>query len=350
MGCRRMKLQLTASMILLLILETSAARAQPLGSPPLFQQMVGVRLRLSVISGRITNIIGFPYGNTSQSNPTIGASRDSLKEQLNVRSNTVTGSLNYERTSPAIDFSLEVTSEGRFAFRYVGKDAGKQTVVQFQQVADDPLTLTVQEGGQQQVYRGPTLWHLVIGCQEPCRRHLLPLLDQLRPQRTFTQDAVNIESELLKEAAEKRRDRKQWATLVTQLGDERFANREAADRQLRNGGLGVVSYLRQLDLARLDAEQQFRIRRILKSVGKQTDDDTPVQAASMLAEDPAVWASLLSRPEVATRRVAADQLAAILGEPLRIDPTAEPATQQFELEQLRMHIERLKATRAAERP
>ena len=60
-------------------------------------------------------------------------------------------------------------------------------------------------------------------------------------------------------------DRARWATLVQQLGDDSFAKRQAADRDLRAADGLAVAYLRHLDLNRLDAEQQSRVLRIIES-------------------------------------------------------------------------------------
>jgi hypothetical protein len=128
---------------------------------------------------------------------------------------------------------------------------------------------------------------------------------------------------------------------VAELGDERFARREAADRALRAADPAVLLYLEQLDPGRLDAEQQFRLRRISDTLAAKVGGDTPEQIASWLGGDPAVWLALLSRPDVATRRLAAKQLAAILEAPIPVDPETDPTSQQSKLEELRAKIEAL---------
>jgi hypothetical protein len=50
---------------------------------------------------------------------------------------------------------------------------------------------------------------------------------------------------------------------------------------------------------------------------------------------------LASRPDVATRRLAAKQLAAILEAPIPVDPETDPTSQQSKLEELRAKIEAL---------
>ena len=156
----------------------------------------------------------------------------------------------------------------------------------------------------------------------------------------MSQTATNLDADLLKLAAlGKVPNRQQWSKLVQQLGDNEFTKREAADRSLRTLGPTIVGYLQQLDYASLDAEQQFRVRHIIDSFRGQTVADTPDEAAAMLLGDPLVWLALLDRPQEETRRAAAKQLAALLGEPIAIDPAADPATQKDQREQLRAKLE-----------
>ena len=92
----------------------------------------------------------------------------------------------------------------------------------------------------------------------------------------------------------------------------------------------------------MDAEQQFRVDRIAESFRGQTASDTTEQVAALLAADPSVWLALLERRQEATRRAAAKQLGVLLGEPIGVDPVADPATQKERREQLRAKLERTK--------
>ena len=82
---------------------------------------------------------------------------------------------------------------------------------------------------------------------------------------------------------------------MTQLGDESFAKREAADRALRTGNAGSIAYLRQLDVSHLDTEQQFRVSRILDAIAVRNGEDSVEQVAATLATDPTVWLALLAQ-------------------------------------------------------
>ncbi len=210
----------------------------------------------------------------------------------------------------------------------------------FRQAPGEPVVLKLGTGPGQQVLRAADLWRLAIGHPAECRQHLLPLLDMLRPGSKLADAVAEVETKLLEGAGgEAVAQRARLAVLVRQLGDDSFARREAADRELRAAGHAATVYLRHLDSGRLDAEQRFRIRRILEAAAAQTTDDSPEQAAASLAGDPLVWLALLARPERAARKVAATQLASLLGGPIDLDPNADPDTQKDKREQLRRRIE-----------
>jgi hypothetical protein len=182
---------------------------------------------------------------------------------------------------------------------------------------------------------------LAIVHPKQCQEHLFPVLDMLRPDRKLALLVARIETSLLARANEDTAaSDARWAAMIKQLGDDQFAKREEADRALRAGGNPALAYLRQLDFDRLDAEQQFRIRRILATLGGHNDDDSADEVATSIAHDPRVWLALLGRPEVATRRAAASQLTKLLGQPIDVDPAAEPDTQKDKRERLRERIEK----------
>ena len=181
---------------------------------------------------------------------------------------------------------------------------------------------------------------MLIAQPKECRQHLLPLLEVLRPNWRLADVAASIEQRLLQQAnGDGTSDGARWAALVAQLADDSFAKRQAADRALRSGDAAAFAYLRQLDFDRLDAEQQLRVRRIIDALTGPNMDDSVEQVAASLAGDPAVWLALLARSEPATRQTAARQLAALLGEPVPVDPTADPETQKDKREQVRLRIE-----------
>ena len=174
-------------------------------------------------------------------------------------------------------------------------------------------------------YTGASLWHLWLAEPEVCRQHLLPLLEALRPDWRLKERVAQIEEELLKAAAAGQLpDRQGWTALVAQLSDDRFSKREAADRELRALGPIVVPFLERLDLARLEPEQQLRVRRILTGMRRDMEEDPPQQVAAWLTADAGVWLAMLDRPQESTRRAAKTQLARLLGTIVQFDPAAPP--------------------------
>jgi hypothetical protein len=336
------------NIIVALVLGLLGATAAVAQAPPemrLLKQHIG-RMALQISGGRILNNSPFYFGNFSSS-----FTNGVTKEQICFHRNGTAGWVNYERTGPDGDFSLETGSDGRFQFRSSSKTNAKLVPVEFRQTAGEPLVLKVGRESRQQVYRADTLWQLMIVQPEECKHHLVPVLEALRPEWKLDRSASVVEQELLKVAAAgKQSNRQQWAAWVEQLGDNHFVKREAADKQLRTTGAGVLPYLRRLDYAQLDAEQQFRLRRIMKALSKQTSEDTPEHVAVTLFEEPTIWWGLLSRPEESTRREAARRLTAILGGPIGLDPAAQPATQVAARAEVRARIERQEKRREAISP
>jgi hypothetical protein len=164
-------------------------------------------------------------------------------------------------------------------------------------------------------------------------------LELLRPDWKLEKVGAGVENQLLRMASGGALlDRARWAALVEQLGDNEFPRREAADRQLRAASPAVLGYLEQLDFSRLDAEQQFRVRRIISSLSRGLTGEMADQIASWLSGDAGVWLSLLSRPDASTRRLAARQLAAVWGEPIAFDPDASEEVRLGQIEKLRARI------------
>ena len=107
---------------------------------------------------------------------------------------------------------------------------------------------------------------------------------------------------------------------------------------MRADGAAAVGYLRQLDTRRLDAEQRFRIRRIMDACVEDDKDDAAEDVAARLASDPTIWLALLERPNLEYRKTAAAQLARLLGGPIGVDPAADPASQKQQRDQLRARL------------
>ncbi len=292
----------------------------------LMQAVRGNWMQFNIISGRMQ---------VSSSQPITVANG---AERLNIRPDGNQSSVDYDATQPDETFHFDVKEGNRIHVRREVR--GKTPVtVDFLQTPAQLLTLTLVAAGKSTVYRAEGLWHLLLAEPEVCRQYLAPMLDLLHPEWRLAERTVQIEDELLQAAASGQlSDRHRWDDLVRQLADDRFSRREAADRELRAAGPAVMPYLQRLDFTRLEAEQQARVRRILAELTEDIDDDTVSQVAVGLATEPTVWLGMLSRPEERIRRLAAQQLARLLGETLDFDPAAAPAVRQVQLERLRARL------------
>jgi hypothetical protein len=287
-------------------------------------------LRFRVVSGRVSldaSHAGFiQYANTS--------------EQISIiQSNGGDTTLSYNWTNGKQQLSIEASNVSKVRIRYAGKGSDTPIPLEFSQPLQGKTVLKVGPEGKQRIYSAPNLWHLLLAYPAETKQYLVPLLALLHPNWRLSESAATLEMELIRKAdGNETLDRKHWAALVEQLGDDSFAKRQAADRAIRAADPAVLNYLQQFDFSRLDAEQQFRLRRIIEALSERLGDDTPEQTASWLAGDPSVWLILLNRSEAATRRQAARQLSAMLGGPIPVDPEADPSTQKTQLEQLRLRI------------
>ena len=316
-----------------LFLAAPVAAQQPVEMPRLLDPGRMGPMQFRILSGRVT--MGGPrFGPYSTATSSGGRS-----ERITVGMNNNEPTLSYESTSPGERLSIEVSGGGRLQIRRTPRGTSTFAAVDFEQIPNEPVSLTLGPKEKQRVYRASSLWHLLIAEREVCRQHLIPLLKILHRDWDLAKTAEEMEAALVSAAvANELPDRQRWAALVEQLGDSRFSQREAADRQLRQVGRAVVAYLRQLDSSQLDAEQRYRIRRIILSLSGTEDLQSPEQAAAWLSGDPAVWLALLSRDDLSVRRLAAARLAALLGKPIQFDPAADAPTRQQQIEKLRTRI------------
>lgn len=260
-------------------------------------------------------------------------------ERLSIRIAANEPVVAYELATPAYRFLFDVAAGNRLQLRRLPREDRPGFPVEFRQAPNEPVTLKVGEKENERVYRAASIWHLLIAEPAAGREHMVPLLKILLREWDFIKTAEEIESILVRTAESAfPPDQKVWAEWVQQLGDASFAKREAADRKLRESGRGVVSYLQQLDPARLDAEQRFRVRRILRALADMNNEESPPQLAVWLSGDTTIWLALLAREDERTRRAALKRLEAIVGRPLAFDPAADPPTRQRQLESLRAAI------------
>jgi hypothetical protein len=321
------------ALVLLALAIADLAQAQ---EAPLLSRVVRTGwLQFGIVGGRMT-LEGARMG--SMRTTSKSKQRD---EALNIRADNNQPAMNYEQTTANERLVIDVASGDRLTIRRTPRGGSSSLRLEFSQIPNDKIALTLGSGASRQVFRAQGIWQLLITRPRECREQLLPLLELLRPNPKLADMAATVEERLVQEAGvDATAQRARWAALVAQLADESFAKREAADRALRGGNARAIAYLRQLDFHRLDAEQQARIHRILDAVAAQNTEDSAEQVAVSLAGDPVIWLTLLARPQVAVRKAAAQQLTTLLGETIPIDLAADPDTQKDKREQLRAQIER----------
>jgi len=300
---------------------------------PLLKQAFRQRwLHAGLVQGRI-RVATTRFGAFNVSRPTGAGS-----EKLQVQATGGKVTLKYEMTRE--DYKLLVEIDGAESLRIDLQVPGeREKSVTLVQPVDGPITLSIDEGGKVSTYKGDSLWFLMLVQPRVAGRWVVPLVRAINEQWDLEQIAGRIEQSLVQIAAEQSPpDLQQWSMLVAQLGDPSFSVRQRADWHLRRLGPLVRPYLEHLDWSRLDAEQRFRLRRILVAIGQNADDEQPEQVARSLAGDPATWLALLERSEQPVREQAARWLAALLGGPIQFDPAASAEVRQEQIEQLRTRV------------
>jgi hypothetical protein len=293
-------------------------------------------LQCRVIDGRI-RVEATRLGNIQFTNSRGRGPSETIS--LRCENNRVT--LAYRRATDVEQLSVDLDGAGdRLTIRRTPQKKATEPNVEFRQAAEDGVSLTIGSDAKSRVYRAKDIWRLMVAQPGECRQYAIPLLELLQPKFSFGEMAADVEAKLFESSGGTAANgREHWAALVRQLGDDRFAVRQAADRQLRSGDVVALAYLKQLDFHRLDAEQQFRVGRIIDSQLGQQKDDTPGRVAASMAVDAAVWCMLLARPQQSIRETAVRRLEALLGEPIPVDPVAKPESQQLQREQLQRRIE-----------
>ena len=246
---------------------------------------------------------------------------------------------------PAVDYSLNtpqwqlvITARNLTQFRIARelRETGTAVPFELRQSETGDLAFTWGEGDKQHQRKFPTIWHLMLVEPEAAKAHLLPILEFFRPGWNLAVSQDRITDALFANIDDEQAvPRQRWAKLLAQLSAARYAQREAADRQLRAEGKAVLSYLESLEVDKLDFEQRHRIRGIRKALTKGDDNDAPESIAAWLGGDPRVWLALLNQTDLKRREIAAKQLSRLLGEQITFDPASAPETRSQQIEALR---------------
>jgi hypothetical protein len=291
-------------------------------------------VQANIVAGRVLLQTPFPHDRQS------GRSRSGGdREQLVIGRARQGITVDYDHVLRDQQVTVSLNATRRLIVRRMPRDDSKITRVEYVQPEQEPIVLWVGTGSKKVRYEANSLWHLLL--QEPaiCRRHLLPLLAALPLEVDLDAAAAQTEAALLKMANNPNSvNRRQLAAWVGQLADNRFSIREAADRQLRDAGRDAVLFLQKLDVSQLDAEQQFRIQRILDSMADGESQDSPESIAGFLCGDPDLWLIFMTRDSEPTRRVAKQHLERFLGEPIAFDPATTQPVRRRQIEQVRAKL------------
>ena len=211
--------------------------------------------------------------------------------------------------------------------------------MEFNQNSDQELTLTLTEAEQRRELRGDSFWHLYMQEPESVCKRLVPVLEILHPSWHLASLGESLEEALFESVLHARpSDAQRWNNLVNGLASQKFADRVNAERELRAAGQVILPFLQNLDRDRLDAEQLSRIRALVDSLSDSYEDSID-RIAIWLAGDQQIWLSLLTRDELPKRRLAATQLAALLGSPVDFDPAADESKRREQIERLRARLQ-----------
>jgi hypothetical protein len=287
--------------------------------------------QLRVVSGRLSAI-----GPVSHQNVTANYMGGQQRERLSIDLAGGLPTVTYERTTSEERMSFEIVGGNKVTTQIVPRSTVVRSSVMFVQPSEGSLTLTVSINNRTAAYAAPTLWHLLLLEPDVCREHLIPLLEMMRPNWQLGQQAEEIETSLVHDdSGQVVLNRGAWQQSLAALASERYVDRERAEQQLRGAGPIIVPYLRVQAKSGLDAEQLFRIRRIMRSLTTDGDEDTPDRVTPWLTGDPRIWYALLQHTNAKVRRTAATRLAELLDAAIEFDPDGTPDERQRQLAMLR---------------
>jgi hypothetical protein len=241
----------------------------------------------------------------------------------------------YVRRDDQSEILLTVDERKKLTIIRRGMGGSSLDEIRYEQPASGEVTLVIATERPQK-FAAPSLWHLLVAEPE-AHAGLLPVLAHLRPDWRLDEQVGELEAVLLARAGEDTLPaRRQWQAWIEELASESFAQRQAADRELRAAGQPVLGYLRQLDAAQLDPEQRRRIACILGAAGGEAD--SPQRAGDWLIADKRVWLSLMSRGQLDQRIASAEHLTRLCGRAVAFDPSGSEDQRQAQLAELRAKL------------
>lgn len=168
------------------------------------------------------------------------------------------------------------------------------------------LKLEIEHQGTRRTLAAANLWSLALREPRVFDEHVAPVLERICPAMRPTSLRKRIVQELYALSEEDRPCRLRVTSLVEQLGAQRFPTRQAAERQLKLLGPGVLPLLNTIPQRHLDTEQRVRMKRVRQHY-RQPYADCCERIAAWLASFNDTWIALLddARPENRRRAFAA---------------------------------------------
>ena len=313
----------------------SVDAAEELAMSPSLASSLNRSTTTHVVSGRIVATSRQLGGRLSNS-----SKLGTRAEQLRIDLTSLSPSIFYEQQNESFTLTVEIRGGRTVRARLTPVSESDVAQVVFAQSDRQPIELAIGRDGETETFLHDSLWQLILEQPKICEEHLIPILELWRPAWHLMETGREIEAVLYQEAARRRNlQREQWIDLIEQLGSERYSARQAASRKLRRSGPAVLPFLRGLEPSELDAEQWFRVRRLIAGLSATNQEDSPQRAAVWLASDPKTWIALLSRDDGTRRRVAAEQIEILLGRPIRFDPDADAAVREEQITSLRAELQ-----------
>jgi hypothetical protein len=305
--------------LLLLVLIPSFATAQPPAKKTELLEPFIVRMSwisFDVINGRI----GSRYIRRMQ-NRSLSLHHATLDadEHAVVRTRGREFSLKYELTSPRQSLQLQYDMSGVFQFdyqRFYSKDElGESYRVNMRQNQERPLEIEITRLNQTRIYQSNQIWLAMFAMSVEDRQCLIEILARLSPRLDLELRFNEVMGRLSRIAVNQRGgDYDTVRTLIKQLDSSTFAERQAADRQLRMIGRPLIGFLDGIDLPTLSTEQRARLGRISQSLISR-GTDTVEQVVTGLRMNPLTWLVLANRGDPLLRRGALAQIEKLKGLP-----------------------------------
>jgi hypothetical protein len=299
----------------------------------LFDRTGWVRFHLVLGRVEVANI------NSSQTRTkTTGEPAGESYEKLLISADTEVPSLRYERHTADGILSIEVINGKRVEIKRRSTDASTKAPLHFRQIPGSDLVLSVGPDAARNVYRAPSLWHMMLESPGVVRAELAPILEWMQPSWDFDGLIRRAQDDLIRQA--QTNPFVTWRTgrrLIAKLDSKSFAERQNSAYQLRRIGVGLLPYLDQLDPLDLSREQEARLQRIRHQLSPKTPD-SPERIATWLVEDERAWLAMLAHEELPIRQFAAEHLAKRARNSLDFDPTAEAAVRAEQVARLKKRL------------